>query len=443
MQGGVIEKYAHTLSRMIAFKTLSSSAQGDKTVFYNFRELLKECFPKIFEVCELEDFDGSFLLRWKGSSSDAPIMLMNHQDVVDAQGEWKYPAFSGVVAEGRLWGRGTLDTKGGLFAMLCAANELAEEGYSPVRDVYFVSSCTEETDGSGADTISKELFARGIRFACVLDEGGMMIREPIGGAKGIFAMVGVGEKGCIDLKFSASSSGGHASTPGKNTPLVRLGRFMDAAERKKMFKSSFSDTTHAMFSEISSSMKGPLGFVLAHSRLFAPFLVRLIPAVSDTAGAMLRTTLAFTMAQGSEASNVLPHNAYVIGNMRFSHHQGRDASVKAVERLAKKYGVKTEAIDGGFESPISDHKSEYFALIKRTVDKLYPGVKTAPYIMTGASDSRYMSRICDNCFRFSPFVIDDEQLGSIHGINENVSIDSLAPAVEFYKCFIIGAQNEG
>ena len=137
-------KYANGLAKLIRAKTVSREQQSDKAAFYQFHELLREVFPRLFAVCDYENFDGSFLLHWKGKGEGLPILLMNHHDVVDAAGNWKYAPFSGVIAEEKVWGRGTLDTKGGLWAMLQAANELVDDGFVPTRDVYFLSTCNEE-----------------------------------------------------------------------------------------------------------------------------------------------------------------------------------------------------------------------------------------------------------------------------------------------------------
>lgn len=425
--------YAQQLSRLIQCETISYDHQTDKSKFYEFQKLLREMFPAIFEKCRFEDFHGSFLLQWKGKSNDALIAFMNHQDVVEAPGAWKYPPFSGTIADRKLWGRGALDTKGGLWAMLKAADELAESGFEPQNDIYFISGCNEETDGSGVEEISAQLQKRGIRFSMVLDEGGMIMHEPIGGANGTYAMVGVGEKGCVDLKFIARSAGGHASTPGKDTPLVRLGKFMTAVEKSSIFKADISPAVAQMFKRVSTTMKQPLKFILGHPTLFKPILLKAIPSVSATAGAMLKTTVAFTMACGSEGFNVLPHEAWVVGNMRFSHHQGEKDSVHAISKLAAKYDIETVVLEPGFASSISDYNSSAFSLIEKAIDTIFPGVITSPYVMTGASDCRFMSRVSDNCFRFAPFQITEKQMDSIHGIDENIDLKSLAPAVDFYK----------
>ena len=427
------DEYAKKLSSMIQKETVSHPEQKDKTKFYEFHALMKELFPNVFSTCEIEDFDASLLMRWKGSGDGEPAMFMNHHDVVEAPGEWKHAPFAGEIADGKLWGRGTLDDKGGLFCMLQAADELMAQGYVPKNDIYFETACTEETLGGGADAITNALKERGLRFSFCLDEGGMIIYDPIGGVDGTFAMIGVGEKAFADLKFIARSNGGHASTPGKDTPLVRLGKFMAACDKSKIFDVKMSDTIAEMLRRLGPSMKVPMNFVVGHPGAFKKLLTSVMPGISPSAGALLKTTLAFTMAQGSAASNVLPQEAYVIGNMRASHHQGTKNSIEAVKKLAAEFDVEVEVISLGVDSHVSSYKSDAFKLVEQAVGALFKDVKSSPYIMTGASDSRYMSRVCDNCLRFTPFIIDKEQMASIHGLNENVDISCLEPAVDFYK----------
>ncbi len=435
-----LDAYTAGLSALIKKETVSEAEQTDKTKFREFQSLLRELFPAVFEKCTFEDFDGSILLRWQGKDKNkAPVMLMNHHDVVSPGEGWDHDPFAAQIENGRMYGRGTLDNKGGLFCMFRAAQELMESGFEPDGDIYFESSCTEETDGAGADAISKELASRGIRFSLVLDEGGMIMSEPLPGAKGLFAMIGVAEKGSADLKFIARSDGGHASTPGKNTPLVRLGKFMAAAEKADIFTAEVSPVVTEMFRRIAPKTQGPLKTVFANSDKLKLVLKKALPAVSVTAGAMLKTTLAFTMAKGSDAHNVIPQEAYVIGNMRFSHHQTGKGSIEAVKKLAAKYDIETVVLNPGFESHVSDFNSDAFALAEKAVNAVFPGVTVSPYLMTGCSDCRFMSRVSDSCLRFTPFVIDSSQLETIHGKNECVDVENLVPAVDFYKYIIKNA----
>ncbi len=435
------QKYANNLSKLIRKETVSVEGQFDKAKFDEFHELLKEVFPNLFKVVEYEEFDGSILLIWRGKNKDAmPIMLMNHHDVVEAQGEWTHPAFSGKIAEDKVWGRGALDTKGGLLGMLQAADELAAEGFVPNVDIYFESSCNEETDGSGANAISQELFNRRIKFSMILDEGGMIMYEPIDGAKGTFAMVGMGEKGNAELQFIARSNGGHASTPEKDTPLVRLGKFMAEVDSSKIFDVEISPVINEMFKRLAPSVKGPLGKIFAKPEAFGPVLKLAMPKASAIANALLQSTIAFTMAQGSEARNVIPAEASVVGNMRISHHQGYASSLSAVKKIADKYDLEIIELSPSIDSPLADFNSDGFKLIEAAVNHSFKDVSTVPYVMTGASDSRFMGKVSDSCFHFVPFIINEQQLESIHGINENVDVATLAPAVDFYRYIISEAK---
>lgn len=426
--------YAEELAKLIRIETVSVAGTGNKEKFGRFREALRQTFPHVFGTATVEEYPDAILLCWHGrDASQSPFLFMNHHDVVEATGAWKYPPFSGTVAEGKVWGRGTLDTKGGLWAMLRAADELIADGFAPERDVWFSSASTEETDGRGGAFVAGLLASRNIRFEMILDEGGMLVYDPIGGADGTFAMVGLGEKGCVDLKFVARSAGGHASSPGKNTPLVRLGKFMAAAEKQVIFPAGIHPVTQEMMRRMAPTMKGAMRTAFSRPDVFSPILLKKMPAASPSGNAMLRTTVAFTMAGGSSGTNVLPEEAYVVGNLRTSHHQGREASIEAIRALAAKYDIETVVLDPGTDSAVSDHRLPAFAVLEEAVGDCFPGVRVAPYIMFGASDARYFTDLSDSVYRFLPFTATDAQIASIHGLDENVDVAALPPAVDFYK----------
>lgn len=415
-----------------------SSLETPSLTFPSFRELLRQLFPQLYSLVEEEDFHGSMLLRWRGSERARPVLLMNHHDVVSPQEGWTHPPFCGEVFDGKLWGRGTLDNKGGLWAMLEAANELCSEGFVPKADIYFLSSCNEETSFEGAREIAAALKERGLHFSFVLDEGGMIMDEPLSGAKGRFAMVGMGERSCVDLLFTAKGSGGHASAPEQDSPLVRLGKFMADADRQAVFTVGLSAAIREMFRRLAPTVSGALGFVYAHPDFFAPILKKVMPRVSPTARALTQTTIAFTMAAGSEGRNVIPAEATVVGNMRCSHHQGIENSIAAISALAARYNIETTVLDRGCSSGISDFHDPCFAQLEAAVQTHFPGVICCPYIMTGASDARAFGDLSENIYHFLPFLISEKQMESIHGIDENVDVSALSPAVSFYKTLMRG-----
>ena len=429
-----VNKYAKKLQEMIKCETISYEEEKDMKRFDVFHAKLKKWFPNVFKKCKVEYFHGSLLIRWKGKSSKNPIMFMNHHDVVEASGDWKYEPFKAKIVNGKMYGRGTLDTKTGLFAMLQAADELIAKGFVPNQDIYFESGCNEETNGNGAKEIADVLAKRKIKFDYLIDEGGMIVYEPLGGVKANYAMIGLGERGRAALKFTAKSNGGHASTPEKGSPLVRLGEMMTYIDNHNIFKVEISDTVVEMLKRLSSNVDGGVKYIYKYANIFRPLLKLIMPNVSSTAKAMTQTTLAFTMASGSEGSNVIPETAYVIGDMRISHHEGFKASFNAVKEVARKFDVEVSVFEQPTESNVASYNSKGFKLAEQAVKQVYGDkVYTAPYIMNQCSDARFMSKLCKNCLRFTPLLITNEQMHSIHGLNECVDIKYLDKAVDFYK----------
>ena len=426
--------YGEKLSKMLQVETISEPHQQDRSKFLEFHKVLEKEFPNVHKTCEKNVLNGSLLFCWKGTGEKEPIMLMSHHDVVEAGGEWEHQPFSGDIDEtGRVWGRGAVDTKASLCCIFGAIEELIIEGFKPPMDVYIASSCTEEVSGDGGPAIASFLKERGVKLDLILDEGGMILEAPIGGVNGVYAMIGVVEKGYGDVKFIAHGNGGHASAPGKNTPLVRLGKFMAAIEKKNPFKAQFTPTVREMFSRMAPNMIFPLKMIMANLWLFEGLLTKLLPSINAAAGAMIRTTLAFTKAKGSDGLNVLPQTAYVTGNMRYIHHQPTDESIALISKIAKKYDIETEVLYKDYPCPIVDFNSRQFHLVEAVVDKVFPGVGACPYVMTGGTDCKFYSEVCDNAIRLAPLYIDKQQYASIHGLNENIFSGVLPKAVDFYK----------
>ena len=429
--------YGERLARMVRCETISSRDHMDLSKFESFHSLLAELFPNVHAHCEKHVFDGSLLFKWAGRGEADPIILMSHQDVVEAGGKWDHEPFSGDIDEtGRVWGRGTVDTKASLFCIFTALEELIASGFEPAGDVYIASSCTEEISGPGAPATVEYLKSQGVKPSLVLDEGGMILESPMAGVKGLYAMVGVVEKGYADVKFTAKSNGGHASAPGKNTPLVRLGRFMAHMEDHPPVVRQISPTMEEMFKRLAPNMGFGLKTVLSNLWLFKPVLLKVLPAINASAGAMTQTTLAFTTAKGSDGLNVLPQEAYVTGNMRLIHHQSGPESFEAVRRIAAQYGIETEVLYEDAPCPVVGYESKQFQLIEDVTAQVYPGVQVSPYVMTGGTDAKFYKELCPNCIRFAPLFIDSQQYGSVHGLNENIFQGALPHGVDFYKAVI-------
>ena len=427
---------AQKLAEMVRVETVSIPETDQREQFLVFHRKLEELFPLVHRELEKTEIDGNLLFHWKGRDSSRPLVLMSHQDVVPAEGEWSHAPFSGDVADGKVWGRGASDTKCSLMAFFEAAEQLLAEGFVPPQDVYLSSSCTEEWAGDGCSKLVNELRQRGVSPWLVVDEGGGIITEPIGGIHGNFAMVGVFEKGKADVVFTARSNGGHASAPPRNAPLDRLAAFVHEITRHDPFRRKMLPQVAAMFEALAPYASFPLRLVLGNLWLFRPVLLKVLPLISPQAGAMLHTTAAFTTAKGSDAFNVLPQEATIGANLRFIPHQGMEESLAILRKKAKKHQLEMTVLHASDYTEATDIHGEAFKTVLVTIEEVFPGCPASPYVMTGATDARFYQTICRNVVRFAPVVYGPEQMRGMHGLNENIEYACLPGAVAFYRKLI-------
>ena len=440
MTGNNFEHYADKLGAMIRIPTVSQHNDGDLTQFYIFHKELERLFPLVHANLQKIDLNATLLFHWKGSdSSKRPILLMGHQDIVPASDTgWVVPAYSGEVVDGKIYGRGAIDCKGHLFTILQAIEELLEENFVPPYDIYIESSINEEIGGDGAPGAAKYLEEHGIKPAIIIDEAGSIVDEPIAGIKKPFAVIGVTEKGYMDLKISAKGIGGHSSTPPRKTPAARLFAFANEIERKRPFKKVLLPEAKEMLQCMGKSLPLPLRILFGNIGFFKPVILGLMPKVTPFGEAILATTCCFTMMKGSDAPNVIAKEPYLVANLRTALHQDCEASLAVMRKYAAKYDLKIEVLTKREPSPMSDIHSKEYAYLTSCIKKQFPDVGVAPYIIMGATDCRHFSKLTSNAFRFSPLRTTVEQINSCHGVDENVSVTALEEGVQFFKEFMKG-----
>lgn len=432
-------KYAKDFSKMIQVETLSYDKEKNNIeAFLKMHDVMRDIFPNVYRVMEQTVFDGgSILFKWNGKSSEKPIVLMAHQDVVPANPKgWDYLPFSGKVTKDEVLGRGTLDTKSTLFGIFKAIDELIESGYEPEHDVYISSSTDEETSGDGALLSVKQLQENNVVPYLVLDEGGAIVSGSLPSAKMPIALIGVLEKGYCDIKFTAIGKGGHSSTPPKNSPLVRVSKFVTDVENNFPLKTKMIPEVADIFKKAAPSMSFGYRYLFGNMWLFKHLITFLLPKINSYGRALLSTTIAFTMSKGSDARNVIPSEAHVLANLRTHPIQDIKSSFDVLEKIAKKYDVKAELLGGRESSPISSTSNDAYKYLINTITASYPDVLVSPYIMLGGTDCRFFSEITESAFRFSPVRMDNEELKKIHGKNESIKKSSIVEAINFYKSFI-------
>ena len=426
------------LGAMIRVSTVSRHEHEDLSDFYRFHQELEQLFPLLHANLEKTVLNGTLLYRWPGrDSAKKPILFMGHQDVVPASDDgWSVPAYSGMEKDGCLYGRGALDCKSTMYVELQAVEELLSEGFTPPCDVYLEYSINEETGGDGAAAAMRHLKEKGIELALVLDEGGAVIDKAVDGMDRPYAVIGVTEKGYMDLKITARGKGGHSSTPPRNTPAARLFAFANEIERKRPFQKKLLPEAVEMFNRMAPSFPFPMRLVLGNIWLFKPLLMALMPVVSPFGEAVMATTCCFTMMEGSGAANVIPKEPYLVANLRTSVHQGCAESLVIMERYAKKHGLQIEVLLQRDASPVSNIHSPEYAYVEQCIRTHFPDVGIAPYVIMGGTDCRHFHALTENALRFAPVRMTSAQSASCHAVDENVTIPALAEGVRFFKLLL-------
>ena len=423
------------LQKLVQCKTISNydPALEDDGEFQKLIDLLPGLYPKVFEACTLQELpDRALLFRWPGKSGENPSVMMSHYDVVPVnEAGWEKPPFDGIIEDGVLWGRGTLDTKATFNGVLSAANHLIEQGFVPENDMYFAFSGGEEVNGLGAVNIVNYFADKGIRPALVVDEGGAVVENVFPGVKAPCGLIGIAEKGMMNVSYTVHSQGGHASAPLPKTPITTLAK---ACRRivDNPFPMHLTKPAAEMFDTLGRHSSFALKLVFANLWLFEPVLDLICRISGGEMNALCRTTTAFTMMEGSEAINVLPAQAKLLSNMRLNPADSVESALEYLKKTAKDDAVEITVLESHEPSPISRTDCESWDKVAAAVSQTWPGCIVSPYLMVQCSDSRHYRDLSDRVYRFSAMAMTSQERKSVHGNNEKIRLESICQAVEFY-----------
>ena len=441
-----VERFIKNLSDAIKIPTIANRDESlvDWAPFDEFHAMLEKAYPLMHEKLDKQIISTcSLLYHWKSEHPEKePIALLSHQDVVPVtpgtEDDWKYPAYSGEIAEGFLWGRGAIDMKNHLIGVCEAVETLLEEGYVPERDVYICFGHNEEVMAEGeicgADCMMRWFKERGIKLDSVLDEGGAILEAKVDKViDGHLAGVGIAEKGHVDFEISVNAKGGHSSQPPKHSALGELSRIVCKLENNQ-FKAELTPQLYSLFNEIGKNTTYPVRCVMSNLPVLKPLITKICSEIPPVAS-MMRTTTAVTMANGSPAPNVLPQKATVNVNFRIMPGQTIEDVEAHIRKIA---GPKAEIrmVSGKNPSKISPTDSRAFNAIREICKEMDPKAIVAPYLVMGGTDARNYEDVCDNIYRYSPFLMDTALLLTCHGTNERIPLTSLKDGVVFFKKYI-------
>ena len=429
------EAAATALQSLVQCKTISYNdpALEDNGEFLKLIALLPGLYPKVFETCSFQQLpDRALLFCWPGKKHDAPSVMMAHYDVVPVNEEsWDKPPFAGIIEDGILWGRGTLDTKVTFNGVLSAANALISQGFQPENDIYFAFSGGEEINGKGAVNIVDWFVENGIQPALVVDEGGAVVENVFPGVKSPCGMIGIAEKGMMNVQYTVHSGGGHASAPLPKTPVTTLSATCQKIV-KHPFKMHLTKPAAEMFDTLGRHSGFGLKLIFANLWLFKPVLDLICRMSGGEMNALVRTTTAFTQMQGSNARNVLPAEAHLISNMRLNPADTVESATAYLKKAVNDDDVEITVLESFQPSPISETNCPAWDKVAQAVSHTWPGCIVTPYLMVQCSDSRHYGKLSNHVYRFSAMDLTAEERRSIHGNNEKIRLETLYRAVEFY-----------
>ncbi len=429
------------LSRAIQFKTISHNdpEDFDYNEFLKFHDYLEKAFPITHQNLKRYVINKhSLLYEWKGSDESLqPAVYLAHIDVVPVEPgtekEWSYEAFSGEVAEGYIWGRGTMDVKSVLTALLETSEFLVKEGFKPKRTICFAFGHDEEVSGKhGAGKIAEYLKTNGIRPAFTLDEGMMILDERLSPTKKPLAVIGLTEKGFVTLKFSVESEGGHSSMPPLETT---LGILTDAVSRleKNQMPASLKGVAGQLFDTIGPDMPFIQKVIFANRWLTEGLVLSQLEKSNGT-NAMIRTTTAPTVIRGGVQDNVLPTKAYALVNFRILPGDTvKDVLAHAIKVVEDpRVTIEIHGETASNPAPVSSMDSKGYAAITKTINEMFPGVSITPGLVVGGTDSKNYIGVVDNSYRYLPVVYGPEDTKRLHGTNERIAVDAYIKMIQFY-----------
>jgi carboxypeptidase PM20D1 len=410
----------------------------DTASFDGFVEELRAQFPLIHEHLDLTRVHTHGLLfHWRGAKADKPVVLMAHLDVVPVEGDWQHGAFSGDIADGEIWGRGTLDDKGALVAVCEAVELLLERGHTPAQDVWLSFGCDEEVFGQAAPMAVEELKQRGVRPWIIVDEGGAIAHGAFPGVSTPVGVIGVTEKGVTSLELTVEGRGGHASTPTRLGPTARLARAITRLDNAAM-PASVPEPTLELFRRLAPHAPLPLRPLMANAARLGPVLPRALVLAGPETAAMTRTTFAVTTLSGSPALNVIAQKATAGVNIRIMVGDTVETVLEHVRTAIDDKDVRIDVIEANEACPVSPMTSadDGFRLLEETITEVFPDAVAAPYVMMAATDARSFTRICDRVYRFAPFRMTKAQRQAIHSYDEHLGVDAFVEGVRWYQRLI-------
>ena len=387
------------------------------------------------EILEASPNRGNIISSIPGTSGDTGLLFMSHTDVVPVEEEnkWTYPPFSATIANGRIYGRGASDCKGLLTAQLYAMRLLKRNGIQLKDTLGFVSGADEEHGGGYGFGWLAEHHPEKLKAPFAVNEGG---GTPIDSPSGLTYILGVGEKGRLQVEIEIKGTSAHASTPWQGTnAMYRLSQVLGRLESYEPER----DTSTSLFDYLSN-------FAIEHKPSAAnvdEIIAELEPdnpRFASMMRALSRMTVTPTIIQGGIKSNSVPETIKLTCDVRTLPHQSEDYLRGELDEILKDIPGVSYEIDYMAVPNSSEFDTDLSRGIQEATAKALGrnDIQWVPAISTGFTDSRFTRPLGTITYGFSGSHPDDDpMLSHVHGTDESVGIASLLSGTKIMMALAI------
>ncbi|TVZ41345.1 carboxypeptidase PM20D1 [Alteromonadaceae bacterium 2753L.S.0a.02] len=451
-----IDAAAERLSKGVQFPTTSNQDRDDfdTKAFTGYHKFLQKSYPNVHKTLKREVLGSprpySLLYTWKGKDpSLQPALFYAHMDAVpvpeDSRDQWKQDPFSGAIADGYIWGRGVLDDKCQVQAILEAAEMKIKEGWQPSRTLYFVFGQDEEVGGpEGAKYIAEVLEKRGIkRFAFVMDESAPLTPGIFPGIPDNTALIGIAQKGFLSLELAIHAVGGHSSQPPAESNIGILAKAitkLEAAQFPYRIHPALRAQYRYLGPELDKKLQplfaavafGKDGELTAEEKQFIEVMAK-----QPVTRAMLHTTIAVTMFNAGIKDNVLPPSATAVVNFRPMPGDTPEVIIAHVKKAINDDRITVKDISASTPATnVADAQGSGYKMLEKSIRQIWGNdLLVSPFFVIGGSDSKHFQA---RPFAPDVYTITGIQLESMkefegfHGVNERILVDEYAKSIGFF-----------
>jgi len=451
-----VEAAAKRLSKAVQFRTISNQDRSDfdGKAFEGYHKYLVEAYPNVHKTLNRELLGKprpySLLYTWEGKNpSLPPVVFMAHQDVVpiaeESRDQWKVEPFSGAIKDGYIWGRGALDDKNQIHALLEAAEMKIKEGFQPTRTIMFVFGHDEEVGGpEGAKHVVDVLEKRGIKeIAFVMDESAPIVPGLFPGIKENSALIGIAQKGFLSLELSVNGEGGHSSQPPKQSNIGILAAAVTKLEMAQ-FPYKINKAVRYQYRFMGPELakeKQPMYAAVAFgdddktTKLEQDFIDEM--ASQQITRAMLHTTIAVTMFNAGIKDNVLPPAATAVVNFRPAPGDSKEMIIEHVKKAIADDRIKIRDISASTPpTNIADPHGNGYKMLEKTIRQTWGNdLIVAPLFVIGGSDSKHFQAwpFAPNVYTITAIQLESvAEFAGFHGVNERILVKEYGRSIAFF-----------